>query len=174
MLSERKISHSASLRATGSLMLASVASELPLRGLCATLRSRALLRQCRLPMSISSVRPQKDRPRVALAARSRRAFQKARRATTLACAYEDMPVPLAAGCGAGTGASLPAFSGGRGRGKGTVPEYALAHSPQEAANAKRMLKRLRPVAIIKPRAIGPRRPEFRAGPQAFGLLGQNH
>jgi hypothetical protein len=44
-----------------------------------------------------------------------------------------------------------------------VPEYDSAHSPQEAANAKRMLKRLRPVAIIKPRAIGPRRPESERG-----------
>ena len=111
-----------------------------------------------------------------------RVSKSAPRSPTLACAYEERPEPLASclawGCRAATGvaawvccaaggvACLAVFSGGRGRGNGTfcaVAENDSAHSPQEAAKAKRMLKRLRPVAIIKPRAVGPRRPESARG-----------
>jgi hypothetical protein len=65
---------------------------------------------------------------------------------------------------------LAVFRGGRGRGKGTfctVAENDSAHSPQEAANAKRMLKRLRPVAIIKPRAVVSPATRISAGPLAM-------
>ena len=71
---------------------------------------------------------------------------------------------------------LAVFRGGRGRGKGTfctVAEYDSAHSPQEAANAKRMLKRLRPVAIIKPRAIMSPATRISEGPLALAFYAKN-
>jgi len=69
-------------------------------------------------------------------------------------------------------AGLAVFSGGRGRGKGTFcagAENDSAHSPHEAANAKRMLKRLRPVAIIKPRAVVSPATRISAGPLALAF-----
>ena len=69
-------------------------------------------------------------------------------------------------------AGLAVFSGGRGRGNGnflcsrpkTIPRTARR---QAAKRNNRMLKRLRPVAIIKPRAVVSPATRISAGPLAL-------
>jgi hypothetical protein len=152
VLSERKITHSASFRATGSEILASAAlasASLPLRVASITRFTAAMSAAEVAAVCAIAKGPETGRASGLIMARL---SNSAPCGPTLACANAERPPLLAAGrfCGsgaafcasgvtAGTGACLTVLMAGRGRGKGTfcsVAANAPVHRLHVAANAK--------------------------------------
>src|SRR5262245_11569382 len=160
--------HSASLRATGSVMVASAAlasASLPLRVASITRFTAAMSAAEVVSFGATANGPAVGR---ASGLKNARVSKMAPRVATLACAKEDSAGAFCDACFWGAcfcaevaGVSFALLIAGRGRGNGTfcaVAEKASAHNPHAVANAKKTLKRLRLVALIQPYAADPLSP----------------
>jgi len=183
VLSERRMTHSANFRATGSEMLAWAAlasASLPLRAASITRLTAATSLADVLALGATANGPEAGRTS---GLNSAWLSNSAPCKPTLACAKETIPVPLGCGrvCGegaafrSGTTACLVFATGGRGRGNGTfcvADSAASAHSPKVAITAKNKPERLRPVASIKPRTFRSIRPTQSRNSNSASPLGQ--
>ena len=151
-------------------------------------RSRALLRRCRLPRWLLSARPRTGRRPAAQRLEDGARFEERAAQTDIGlregCEGRcRSALPAAGSAGAAwlmvrrAGMRLPLACRTASRAAGAARELFVlrpsplgADSPQAAANAKQMLKRLRPVAFIQPRlSVNPATP-IQARPQALGLV----